>query len=156
MENGRGAHRVSDAAADDCTVVSPCAAVRDAFARGAGTVTGCSGRLVQCETCPFFGLDRGWGGTAVPARGSGQRTPVLGRDASVDTVLDGLAGRRTPFGTALGLGRTAGTWQPCWGQDLGVVSFVAAALRLPPRDRLLGRDGLQRHPNTHTLVANDR
>ncbi len=102
------------------------------------------------------GLGRGWGGSALPPWGLGKGAPVLGRDAPVDTVLDGLAGRRTPFGTALGLGRTAGIWQPCWGQDLGVVSFVAAALRLPPRDRLLGGDGLQRHPNTHTLVANDR
>ena len=130
MENGRGAHRVSDAAADDCTVVSPWAAVRDAFARGAGTLTGCSGRPAQCEACPFRGLDRCWGGTVVPPRGSGQRAPVLGRDALTDPALDGLAGRRTRVGLALGADRTASICHPCWRQNLGVNSSVAVALRL--------------------------
>ena len=42
------------------------------------------------------------------------------------------------------------------GQDLGVVSFVAAPMRLGPRDQHLDWDERTRRRNLHQLVSNDR
>ena len=42
------------------------------------------------------------------------------------------------------------------GQNLGVVSFVAAPMRLGPRDEHVGWDKPTRGRNLHRLMANDR
>ena len=45
---------------------------------------------------------------------------------------------------------------PARGQNLGVVSFVAAPMHLGPRDEHVGWDKPTRGRNLHRLMANDR